>query len=139
MKFIDINAKEHTFELDTTYKVKEEDKARSGPQYKLGALLCKVFGRNNVFEDYPLPGCANLSWDFWIPHRKMAFEFHGQQHFKYVKFFHETVAGYRQQIKADDKKSKIATLNDVTLIVLQDLDFTEWSVDELKKIIEEKL
>jgi len=139
MKFKDINGKEHTFELDTNFKLKDEASARSGAQYKLGNLLAKIYGRNNLFEDYPLPNCGNLSWDFWIPHQRMAFEFHGRQHFEYVKFFHTTKAGFNRQKSADDKKQKIADLNNVTLIVLQEDDFTEWSVEELKKMIEERL
>jgi len=139
MKFKDLNAKEHIFELDTTFKVKEEDNARSGAQYKLGALLCKLYGRNNIFEDYPLPCCGNLSWDFWVPHRRLAFEFHGRQHFEFVPFFHETKIGFRKQLTADDKKQKIADLNEVTLIVLQEQDFTDWTVDELKRLIEERI
>lgn len=139
MRFIDINGREHVFELDTSFKIKLEEECRSKSQFKIGVLLSKIFGRNNIFEDYPLPGCANLSWDFWLPHLKIAFEFHGRQHFEYVKFFHETKSGFTAQLSADAKKQKIADVNNIKLIVLQESSFTEWTVDELKKIIGDKL
>lgn len=131
MKFIDLNNREHTFELDTNFAVKSQEQCRSEPQFQLGRLLCKHYGKNNVFEDYPLPGCNNLSWDFWVPHMKIAFEFHGKQHFEYVKFFHQTKAGLRNQQTADLKKEAIATANGVKLIVLTEKDFSNWTKEEL--------
>jgi len=139
LKFIDITGKEHTFELRSEFKIKLKGDARSKAQWRLGRLVGKIFGRNNVYEDYPLPGCGNLSWDFWIPHMRIAFEFHGRQHDEFVKFFHQTKAGFRKQKLADKKKKTIADNNDVTLIVLRDGDFNDWSVEELKEIISEEL
>jgi hypothetical protein len=139
MKFIDINKREHKFELDTSFKLKAEDTSKSSPQFKLGRLLASLYNKNNIFEDYPLPGCGNLSWDFWVPHSKIAFEFHGRQHFEYVKFFHQTKNGFSNQINADKKKAEIAALNGVTLIVLSDDDLQEWSKEELLKLIVERL
>jgi len=135
MKFIDFLLREHTFELGTKFKLKNKDNSRSTSQWKLGRLLAKIYGRNNIVEDYPLPYCGNVSWDFWIPHQKMAFEFHGRQHDEYVKFFHGTKVGFRKQKASDAKKTFIAELNDVTLIVVREGDFKEWSLDELKEII----
>ena len=139
MVFIDINNKEHIFELNRKYRVKTIENSKSNAQFKLGCLLSKIYGKNNLFEDYPLPGCGNLSWDFWIPFLYLAFEFHGKQHFEFVPFFHATHAGFRQQNIADDKKQKIADANKVRLIVVQESDFTEWTVDELKGIINRKI
>ena len=135
MKFIDTNEKEHTFELRTQYGVKRKDESRSKPQWQLGRLVCKIYGRKNVFEDYPLPRCGNLSWDFWVPNQEIAFEYHGRQHDEFVKHFHGTQAGFARQKFADKRKQRIADLNDVTLIVLRKNDFKEWNVDELKEII----
>lgn len=135
MRFLDLQGREHNFELDSKFKVKRKDDSRSNSQWKLGRLLCKIYGRNNIVEDYPLPGCNNLSWDFWVPHMDIAFEFHGRQHDEYVKFFHNTKAGFERQKQADSRKSEIADKNKVTLVVLRENDFTEWTVEELKHII----
>lgn len=135
MKFIDINGKEHNFELRPHFKVKGKEQSRSKIQWKLGKLLCKIYGNNHVFEDYPLPGCNNVSWDFWLPHHKMAFEMHGKQHDEYIKHFHDSEVGFRKQLLSDNLKNSIAEQNDVTLIVVRSKDFEEWSVEELKKII----
>lgn len=135
MKFIDFNNKEHTFQLNTKFKIKTKDDSRSLSQWKLGRLLSKVYGRGHIYEDYPLPNCGNVSWDFWIPHQYVAFEFHGRQHDEFVPFFHNTKAGFRRQKASDAKKARIAELNDVTLIVVREGDFTDWSLEELKEII----
>jgi hypothetical protein len=135
VKFIDLQGREHTFELDKKFKVKRKENSRSTSQWKLGRLLCKVYGRNNLVEDYPLPGCNNLSWDFWVPNMDIAFEFHGRQHDEYVKFFHGTKAGFEKQKAADFRKQAIADANDITLVVIRENDFSDWSLDELKEII----
>lgn len=135
MKFTDINGKEHTFELRSQFGVKRKADARSISQWKLGRLVCRIYGRNNVFEDYPLPGCGNLSWDFWVPHQDIAFEFHGRQHDEFVAHFHGSMAGFRKQQVADGRKQKIADYNHVTLVVVREGDFDEWTVEELKEII----
>lgn len=139
MKFIDINGKEHSFELRSKFGIKRKADARSTSQWKLGRLIGRIYGRNNTFEDYPLPGCGNLSWDFWIPHQGIAFEFHGRQHDEYVKHFHGSQAGFKRQQSADKRKQHIADLNDITLIIVRAEDFDEWSVEELKKIITKEL
>lgn len=69
----------------------------------------------------------------------MAFEYHGRQHDEYVKFFHGTKAGFNRQKATDSRKQKIADLNDITLIVLRENDFKDWTVEELKEIITETL
>lgn len=139
MKFIDFGNKEIKFELDKNFGIKSKEDCRSKSQWRLGRLLSKVYGRKAIYEDYPLPNCGNVSWDFWVPHQEMAFEFHGRQHDEYVKFFHGTKAGFTRQKASDAKKKTIAELNDVTLVVIRDADFDEWTVEELKDIISMEL
>lgn len=144
MKFLDISGRLQTFELDRKYKLKTKEKCRSHRQYKIGKLLSKVYGENNVFEDYPLPGCGNVSWDFWVPHQQIAIEFHGEQHFEYIKFFHESKAGFANQQQSDKKKQKIADMNSVSLIVISNKDFitedyTKWTLQQFKEILLKKM
>ncbi len=135
MKFLDFNQREQTFELKSKFKLKTKENSRSISQWKLGRLLAKIYGRGKIYEDYPLPNCGNVSWDFWIPHQSVAFEFHGRQHDEYVKFFHGTKAGFRKQKASDAKKKAIADLNDVTLIIIRENDMPDWSLENLKEII----
>ena len=135
MKFIDFQGREHIFELRREFGVKRKAESRSNAQWKLGRLLCKIYGRNNIFEDYPLPSCGNVSWDFWVPHQEVAFEFHGRQHDEFVKFFHGTKAGFMQQKASDRKKAQIAEENGIKLIIIREGDFKNWTFEELQKII----
>lgn len=135
MNFKDFSLKEHTCALDfKNYKLKNKEDCRSERQFKLGNLLAEIYGRNKVLEDYPLPGCGNLSWDFWIPHSKIAFEFDGRQHDEFVKFFHGTRDGFLKQKNADNRKQRIADINNIKLITLK----KDVTLEELKKIIIEE-
>lgn len=135
MEFLDINGKIHIFELHTKYSLKDEETSRSKKQWELGRLLSKVYGPNNILEDYPLPGCGNLSWDFWIPKRHLAFEYHGEQHDKFIKYFHTSNINFQKQKIKDSKKQQIADMNNISLIVIREEDFTNWTVEELLDII----
>lgn len=135
MKFKDFYGKEHNFALDLKYKVKSEENCKSNPQFLLGQMLCQIYGRNNIFEDYPLPGCGNLSWDFWIPFNYIAFEFDGQQHQEFNKFFHGNKAGFLKQKKADSRKERLAELNGIRLITIS----KSITFEELKSIIKESV
>ena len=98
------------------FPLKPQDKSRSGKQYLLGQYLAKVFGTENILEDCPIPGTNNLSWDFWIPKFNIAFEYDGEQHEKFNKFFHKDKAAFARQKIADATKQKIAEINNISLI-----------------------
>lgn len=132
MELKDLSGNNHTFALDfKNYKIKSEDDSKSGPQYRLGQMLVKIYGLSNILEDYPLPGCNNLSWDFWIPHCKIAFEYDGEQHREYNSFFHKKRENYLRQKVADFRKQSIADKNGIRLITLTE----EISYEELTKLI----
>lgn len=119
MDFKDVNGWTHQFQLRMSeFRLKDEENSKSHGQYEVGRILAKIYGAQNIVEDYPLPGCGNLSFDFWIPHKKIAFEIDGIQHKQFVKFFHKTKNGFIKQKIADASKQKLADINDITLYTI---------------------
>lgn len=126
--------REHKFTVDTTkFGLKAEENSKSKKQYQLGQILVKIYGHTGLLEDCPLPGCGNLSFDFWYPHKNLAFEYDGIQHVQYNKFFHGTKDKFVKQIKLDSRKQDIANKNNIRLIsISHDIDIT---FENIKKLI----
>ena len=61
--------------------------SRSKLQYGVKKLLKKYWGKHVVFEEFPVAG-TKLSLDFYNANKKIAIEVQGDQHTKYVPFFH---------------------------------------------------
>jgi hypothetical protein len=89
-----------------------------------------VFNGYNILEEVKLPGSRDpakksvLYLDFFIPNIKIGVEVHGEQHYKYVPFFHKSKAGFLQAQTRDRIKAEWCELNSIELIVLK-YDSTE--------------
>jgi hypothetical protein len=71
--------------------------------------------------------------DIWIPHRKIAVEYHGAQHFGSVAFFGGEV-GLEKTQERDDRKRRLARENGVRLIEItfNDILTDDWIRSRLK-------
>ena len=84
-----------------------------------------VFSGDNILEEVKLPGTVNpskkaaLFLDFFIPNLKIGVEVHGQQHFKYIPFFHKSKAGFMKARARDRDKAEWCDINNITLVVLR--------------------
>lgn len=67
-------------------------------------LLKKILPLDTILEEVSLPG-SDLTVDFFLPIRKLGIEVQGEQHYKFVKHFHNNVFGFNRSIQRDrDKK-----------------------------------
>jgi flagellin-specific chaperone FliS len=79
---------------------------------------------------------ASPSWlgrqhfDVYFPEYKVAVEYHGQQHFEPVEFFGGEAA-FKENVKRDARKIKLAKTNSVKLFVIKE----GYNYDELKSTI----
>lgn len=105
--------------------------SRSQCQESLRELLEEIYDRRDILEEFPIPG-ERLFLDFFIPKRSIAFEFHGQQHFKYNPHFHVDRRAFLQQKERDRRKREWCDLNEITLVEIQDKQI---SLEDLKQKI----
>ena len=69
-------------------------------------------------EEVGLPGSNGLRVDFYLPLRQLAVEAHGEQHYRFIMHFHNTMMGFLQSKERDQKKREWCALNDVRLVEL---------------------
>lgn len=94
-------------------------------------IIQDIFHGYNILEEVKLPGSVNpakksvLYLDFFIPNVKTGVEVHGEQHFKYVPFFHKSKANFLYSKARDRNKAEWCSINDIELIVLKYNDSRE--------------
>ena len=64
----------------------------------------------------------NLSLDFYLPKYNVGIECQGEQHYKFVKFFHHTEERFKLAQERDNKKSKLCEENYCKLLYYSDIE-----------------
>ena len=96
--------------------------SRSKLQYGVKKLLKKYWGQHVVIEEFPVAG-TRLSLDFYNANKKIAIEVQGDQHTKYVPFFHgKNKINYINQLKRDHDKLTFCEINQIKLIEIYSKD-----------------
>ena len=110
---------------------KTDEVGKSSYHIKCRNLLQTLHPTRRIMEEVPIPG-HRLFLDFYIPHRQVAIEVQGEQHFKYIPHFHGTKLGFFEAQQRDRTKAEWCILNEIDLIELRyDEDEESW----LKKIV----
>lgn len=99
--------------------------SRSNIQYTAKQFLKEYWENHVVFEEFPVAG-TRLKFDFYNANKKIAIEVNGQQHVKYVPFFHKRRSNFVSQIRRDQQKIDFCELNEIKLVEI-------YSVSELNK------
>ena len=71
---------------------------------------------NGYYSWIPSPKGMPLQIDWYCPKLMLGFEFDGQQHTEYVKYYHKTKQQFKYQKECDIIKDKICKERGVTLI-----------------------
>lgn len=106
-----------------------EDETRPRSQYHKAAreLLKSLYSGYNILEEPQIPGARMpLYLDFFIPNLDIAIEVHGEQHYKYVPFFHKTKANFFKSLKRDRTKEEWCLKNKIRLVVLKYDEQDRW-------------
>ena len=103
------------------------ERPRSSLHLECRALLKERFVTAQILEEVPIKLHRNqvVYFDFYIPLRRLAVEVQGEQHFKYVPFFHHSVANFIKAKKLDADKKEWCEINGITLIELTHLESLE--------------
>jgi hypothetical protein len=101
----------------SNYKIHWNKDSISLFQTDVKLFLCPFWQNDEVYEEFPLVG-TKLTFDFYNASKKIAVEVQGQQHTKFVKFFHGNRVKFLEQLKRDKMKEDYAELNGITLVTI---------------------
>lgn len=128
MKVKDLSGRIH--HLDTrqnSHPLRSKAACKSNLQYECGQFLKEKFPLEPILEEVPVPG-ENLTLDFFLALSRICIEVNGNQHDKYVPFFHKSVEQFKQSIERDKRKAEWCAINEIDLFVVK-------NIDELKEIL----
>lgn len=93
---------------------------KSEPHVKAREVLKNCFPTLQILEEVPVPlkRSETLYIDFYIPMLKTAIEVHGEQHYKFVQFYHHNQLGFIKSQKRDREKIEWCELNGIKYIEL---------------------
>lgn len=83
-------------------------------------LISTQYPTLQVLEEVPIPVRKSESYflDFYIPILKTAIEVHGEQHYKFVSFYHSSQLGFLKSQKRDREKREWCDINNIKYIEL---------------------
>jgi hypothetical protein len=101
------------------------------------AILKNLFPYDIAYEEVVLPGIKTeitnkaLIADFYIHSLRLMLEVQGEQHYKFVQFFHNNKLEFFRAKKLDQLKKQWCEINNITLI---ELPFNETDDEWIKRI-----
>lgn len=121
MKVLGLNGKEYN--IDTKKYLINNRTKRSIYHIQAREIIVEEFWPYQVLEEVTLPGSSmkrsRLALDFLIPSCKIAIEIHGEQHFKFIPFFHKIKSNFAMAKKRDLDKKEWCRLNSIDLVELR--------------------
>ncbi len=112
------------------YPLRERATCKSGIQYECGQLLKAAYPYLVILEEVYVTD-HNFYLDFFLPFTRQVFEIHGEQHDKYVPYFHKSIKNYNMSKARDARKKEFCEANS--------FEFTEIrSVQEMKEYLSGK-
>ena len=96
-------------------------------------LLATIFPTLQILEEVPIPlrKSETLYLDFYLPLKHLCVEVHGEQHYKFIKFYHQNIMNFLKSQKKDKEKVEWCETNNIKFV---ELPYNE-STDEWKKRI----
>lgn len=108
---------------------------KSSLHLKAREIIKECYPTLQVLEEVPVPIKKSESYyiDFYIPMLKTAIEVHGEQHYKFVQFYHNNQLGFLKSQKRDREKKEWCELNSIKYI---ELPFTESENEWQQRIVQ---
>jgi hypothetical protein len=91
-------------------------------------LIHETYPTLQILEEVSIPirRSESLYLDFYLPLIKKCIEVHGEQHYKFVKFYHQTILGFAKSKKRDAEKQEWCEKNNITYIELPYNEIESW-------------
>ena len=125
----DLDGNSHNWQL-TGNMAKGRISNRSSLHLATRSIIAQSYPTLQILEEVPIPLRKNetLYLDFYLPLKKTCIEVHGEQHYKFVSFYHSTVLNFLKSQKRDREKEEWCGLNNIKHIVLRyDEDEQIWA------------
>jgi hypothetical protein len=83
-------------------------------------ILTQIFPTLQILEEVPIPlrKSETLYLDFYLPLIKKAIEVHGEQHYKFVPFYHNSKMNFLKSQKRDNEKREWCEINGISHVIL---------------------
>jgi len=135
MKVTGLDGKEYNWNPSSK---ESSSSKRSNLHKKAKEVLDICFPYDRILEEVSLVGTNNgirrgtLRADFFIPNRNLIVEVHGEQHFKFNKFFFKNKLSFFKAQARDKDKKEWCRINDIRVI---EFNYNE-DVDDWRKKVE---
>lgn len=102
---------------------------KSSYHLRARTMIASAFPTLQILEEVPIQVRKNetLFLDFYLPLKKICFEVHGEQHYKFVPFYHSTILNFLKAQKRDREKEEWCEINSIKYIPLAYDKENEWS------------
>lgn len=98
---------------------KVNNKFKSKYHQKAYEIIKTLYPLYPVYEETKLCGTKNdLYLDMFIPSLGIGIEVQGEQHYKFIPYFHQNISGYSRAKARDQEKALWCEINDITLVEL---------------------
>lgn len=109
-------------EIPSSFNTDQKTSKESSGERECRRVLQKIFGkqfkncRPDFLRNKVTGGIFNLEIDCYEPSLKLGVEYDGQQHYKYIPYFHKNKESFRNQQYRDELKLMLCRENRVNLI-----------------------
>lgn len=92
-------------------------------------IITDIYPTLQILEEVPVQIRKNetLYLDFYLPLKKICFEVHGEQHYKFIPFYHSNILNFLKSQKRDKEKQEWCENNGISYICLAYNKENEWS------------
>ncbi len=93
---------------------------KSSFHIKAKKLISEIFPTLQILEEVAVPirKSETLYLDFYLPLKRTCYEVHGEQHYKFVQFYHQNMFNFLMSQKRDREKKEWCELNDIAYVEL---------------------
>lgn len=119
LEVVDLDGNMHKWSLKG-HIAKGSMKNKSSLHLQARQLIHNIFPTFQILEEVSIPVKKNeiLFLDFYLPLTKTCIEVHGEQHYKFVQFYHSNLLGFIKHKKRDKLKQEWCEKNDITYVEL---------------------
>lgn len=123
----DLDGNNHNWML-TGNMAKGKITNKSSYHLRARSVIAEAFPTLQILEEVPIPLRKNetLYLDFFLPLNKICIEVHGEQHYKFIPYYHQNILNFLKSQKRDREKQEWCENNGIKYISLPYNKENEW-------------